>query len=244
MSMQTVVPSPSQSSADHLTAPQKSPHDADRFITLNPSMRKLIARAELVAPHLRVAAVQGEAGAGKQTLAGFLYDRATAASPELAHSGFRRCDAREWLLDATDPHTAAGFIYLDRVDLLAAPGQALLLRTLKSLQTRAAGAAIVVASTESSLRELAAKGQFISDLAFRLTAIQFTVPPLRERREDIVPLATRFLDRLRQRYRLPAFALVRDAVSRLVQHDWPGNVRELSTVLESAVLECTEGIIT
>jgi DNA-binding NtrC family response regulator len=90
---------------------------------------------------------------------------------------------------------------------------------------------------------MAARGEFLSDLAFRFTAVRLKVLPLRERREDIVPLATLFLDRIRARYRVPGFSIAPAAVSRLLQHDWLGNVGELSSVLECAVLECTNGII-
>ncbi len=76
-----------------------------------------------------MASIEGESGAGKQTLARYLLGR----SP-LAGSGFQRRDAREWLLAEGDPAAMTGFTYLDRVDLLAPPGQGLLLAVLKSLQ--------------------------------------------------------------------------------------------------------------
>jgi DNA-binding NtrC family response regulator len=69
------------------------------------------------------------------------------------------------------------------------------------------------------------------------------VPPLRQRREDIVPLAKLFLDRIRLRYQVPGFSLTVGAIARLLEYDWPGNVRELSSVIESAVLECTDRVI-
>ena len=240
--MQSLVPPLSESSAERTT----SEHDeleSNQFVNASPSSNKLVLQAEFVAPHLRFATVEGEPGAGKQTLARFLYRQAAAAHDGFARSGFRRCDAREWLLWETDPRSIVGFTYLDRVDLLAPPGQALLLRILKNLDTRKTGSSMLLASTESSLRDLAASGAFLSDLAFRLTAIRFVIPPLRERREDILPLATMFLDRIRLRYKMPRLSLSSGAASLLVQHHWPGNVRELSSVLESAVLECTNGVI-
>ncbi len=243
MPIQNLVSSPTETSVGRPGIAEDSASDFNRFMTTSPSVRKLITRAELVAPHLRLATIEGESGTGKQTVANILYRRAAAAHPCLARFGFNRCDAREWLLDATDPKSRSGFNYLDRADLLAAPGQALLLRILKEIETRPVGQVIVVASSELPLRELAAKGQFLTDLACRLAAVQFTLPPLRERREDIVPLATILLDRIRYRYRIPAFTMAPDAVARLLRHDWPGNVRELSSVLECAVLECTDGVI-
>ena len=242
MSMQNLLPSTSQACAG-LGGPEYEGPDSSQFVAVSPSVRKLIAKAELVGPHLRFATIEGEPGAGKQTLAWFLYRQAAASNPSFAGSGLHRCDAREWLLAETDPGSMAEFTYLDRVDQLAGAGQTLLLRVLKNLSTHPAGTAILVASSEVSLRDLVSRGQFLPDLAFRLTAIRFAVPPLRERREDIVPLATHFLTRICLRCHLPGFALASDAVSRLLEHEWPGNVRELSSVLESAVLACTDGII-
>src|SRR5579863_9074880 len=92
----------------------------------NAGWRKLLRQAEMVAPYLQIAAIEGEQGVGKQTLARFMHHR----SP-LARSDFQQHDAREWLATAINPAVLAGFIYLDRVDLLASPGQWLLLGVLK-----------------------------------------------------------------------------------------------------------------
>jgi two-component system response regulator AtoC len=137
----------------------------------------------------------------------------------------------------------AGFIYLDRVDLLAPPGQGLLLGVLKAMQDRPPGRAILVASSEISLRQMAGQGLLIPDLAFRLTAVRFTVPPLRQRREDIAPLAQELLTRICARYQQRPVILGPGAMARLLQHNWPGNVRELASVLEAALLEAANGVI-
>ena len=200
--------------------------------------RKLVQQAEIVASHLQCAVIEGEPGVGKQTFARLLHSRTA-----LARSSFNRCDAREWLLSEVDPQFLIGFTYLDRVDLLAAPGQALLLRVVKSLQDRPSGRFVLVASSEKSLRRMASEGQYLPDLAFRLAAIRFAIPPLRERREDIAPLAALFLERIGARYRLPHIRLAPGATVRLLQHEWPANARELSSVLESAVLSSTDGTI-
>src|SRR5579871_793017 len=112
--------------------------------------RKLLLQAEMAAPHVQVASIEGESGVGKQTLARYLLSR----SP-FAGSTFRRHDAREWLLSEGDSAAMRGFTYLDRVDLLAAPGQGLLLTVLKNLQDRPAGQFMLVASSQISLRQLA-----------------------------------------------------------------------------------------
>src|ERR1019366_5251145 len=114
----------------------------------------------------------------------------------LAASSFQRRDAREWLVSDAAPATLSGFTYLDRVDLLAPPGQSLLLGVLKAMQDRPPGRAVVLASSQTSLRQMAGQGLLLPDLAFRLCAVRFAVPPLRTRREDIGPLAQSLLDRI------------------------------------------------
>jgi DNA-binding NtrC family response regulator len=200
--------------------------------------RKLLLQAEMAAPHVQVASIEGEHGTGKQTLAHYLLCR----SP-LAGSPFQRRDAREWLLRDADPSAIAGFTYLDRVDLLAPPGQGLLLSVLKSLQDRPRSRVMLVASSQTSLRQLAGQGLLMPDLAFRLTAVRFAVPPLRIRKEDIPPIAQDLLDRICARYQHRPIALGPGAMARLLQHSWPGNVRELASVLESALLEAENDVI-
>jgi two-component system response regulator AtoC len=211
---------------------------ANQVVGVSAAWRKLLMQAEMAAPHVQVATFEGEHGSGKQTLARYLFSR----SP-LANTSFQRRDAREWLVTDADPATLSGFTYLDRVDLLAPPGQGLLLSVLKALQDRPPGRAVLLASSQTSLRQLAGQGQFLPDLAFRLTAVRFAVPPLRQRREDIAQLAQVLLDRICTRYQHRPVVLGPGALARLLQHNWPGNVRELASVLETALLEAVNGII-
>jgi two-component system response regulator AtoC len=209
-----------------------------QVVGVSAAWRKLLTQAEMAAAHLRVATIEGEHGTGKHTLARYLFNR----SP-LGGSTFQRRDAREWLATDADPATLAGFTYLDRVDLLAPPGQGLLLGVLRALQDRPPGRAVVLASAQSSLRQMAGQGLLLPELAFRLTAIRFAIPPLRMRREDVAPLAQSLLDRLCARYQQRPVLLGPGALARLLQHNWPGNVRELASILETALLEAENGVI-
>lgn len=211
---------------------------AVQVVGVSAAWRKLLMQADISAPHLQVAAIEGESGAGKQTLARYLFSR----SP-LAATGFQRHDAREWLITDADPATLTGFIYLDRVDLLAPTGQGLLLSVLKSLQDRPPGRVVVLASSQISLCQMAKQGLMLPDLAFRLTALRFAIPPLRQRKEDIASLAQSLLDRICSRYQHRPVVLGPGALARLLQHNWPGNVRELASVLETAIFEATNGVI-
>ena len=204
----------------------------------NATWRKLLMQVDVVAPHVQVAAVEGEPGSGKETLARYLHSRSA-----FARSSFQRCEAREWLATDTDPGKLQGFLYLDRVDQLAAPGQGLLLGVLKALQDRSPGRAVVVASSHAPLRHMAAQGLLLPDLAYRLTAVRFAVPALRQRREDIAPLTQALLGRLGARYNQRPVSLEPGALARLLQHSWPGNIRELACVLEAALLDASNGVI-
>ncbi len=215
----------------------ESPAQA-QIVGVSAAWRKLLMQAEMAAPHVQVAAIEGEHGTGKQTLARYLFSR----SP-LAATSFQRRDAREWLVTDADPNTLAGFTYLDRVDLLAPPGQGLLLGVLKAMQDRPPGRAVVLASSQTPLRQMAGQGLLLPDLAFRLSAVRFAIPPLRLRREDIAPLAQSLLDRICVRYQQRPVSLGSGALARLLQHAWPGNVRELASVLETALLEAVNGVI-
>ena len=236
--MQSAVQFQPQSSATGLTLVEMESPRAVDVVGVSAAWRKLLMQAEMAAPHLQVGAIEGEHGSGKQTLARYIFGRS-----QMANRGFQRHDAREWLATDANPSALAGFTYLDRVDLLAPPGQGLLLGVLKALQDRPPGQAIVITSSEMSLRQMAGQGLILPDLAFRLTAIRFAIPPLRQRREDIAPLAQLLLERLCARYQQRPVSLGPGALARLLQHNWPGNVRELASVLETALLEAVNGVI-
>ena len=236
--MQSAVQFQPQPPVSGLTLVEVDSAIATPVVGVSAVWRKLLMQAEMAAPHLQVAAIEGEHGTGKQTLARYLFSR----SP-LAGSSFQRRDAREWLVADADPATLGGFIYLDRVDLLAPPGQGLLLGVLKALSDRPPGRAVVLASSQTPLRQMVSQGLMLPDLAYRLSAVRFAIPPLRQRREDIAPLAQSLLDRICTRYQQRPVILGPGALARLLQHNWPGNVRELASVLETALLEAINGVI-
>lgn len=236
--LQNPVPYQPPSALPGLTLVETGSAPALQVVGVSAAWRKLLLQAEMAAPHMQVGAIEGEHGSGKYTLARYLFSR----SP-LSGSRFQRHDAREWLATDADPASLYGMTYLDRVDLLAPPGQGLLLGVLKALQDRPPGRAVLVASAQTSLRQMAGQGLLLPDLAFRLTAVRFAIPPLRLRKEDIAVLAQALLDRICARYQQRPAALGAGTLARLFEHNWPGNVREMASVLETALLEAVNGVI-
>ena len=126
---------------------------------------------------------------------------------------------------------------------MGTPLQTKLLRALEERTFEPVGstrslplAARIVASTNADLPELIREKRYRLDLYYRLKGIAVTVPPLRERREDIEPLLGLFLDEYRRRYNKPGTEISREAIRFLRLYPWPGNVRELKNAVESAVL--------
>ena len=236
--MQNTVPFQSQRSVAGTKVAQIDGPIAFQFAGVSTVWRKLLLQAQMAAPHVQVASIEGESGSGKQTIARYLLSRSAFAA-----SGFHRCDAREWLLSDGDPATLSGFTYLDRVDLLAPPGQGLLLGILKSLQDRSPP----VSCWSLPPRCLSAKWP-VRDRCCRTSRFdspRSALPFLRCERakEDIGPLSQALLDRICTRYQHRPMTLGPSTLGRLLQHNWPGNVRELASVLEAALLEAIDDVI-
>jgi transcriptional regulator with PAS, ATPase and Fis domain len=141
-----------------------------------------------------------------------------------------------------------GTLFLDEIGELSPRSQAKLLRSIQEaavvplggVQAIPVNVRIVVA-THRNLEQMVQRGDFRADLYFRLNVVKIEVPPLRQRRGDIVALAEAFLDQQARLYQETAKRLSPDAMAALVSHDWPGNVRQLANAIERAfVLSCGE----
>ena len=143
-----------------------------------------------------------------------------------------------------------GTLFLDEIANIPLNQQAKLLRVLEtgefervgSSKTRRANVRLISATNADARAEVAA-GRFRRDLLFRLNTVEIHVPPLRERLEDIPPLAAHFLRRHAQRYRKNAAAFEPAAMQTLQAHGWPGNVRELDHAVERAVLMAHNNLV-
>jgi len=134
-----------------------------------------------------------------------------------------------------------GTIFLDEIAELPPPLQVKLLRVLQEMQVRPVGSTKaypvdvrVIAATNRNLEQAITDGSFRQDLFYRVNVIRVTLPPLRERREDIPALVTYFLRRFNRRFRRDVRGITPEALEALVVYDFPGNVRELENLLERA----------
>jgi len=218
-----------------------APIAATPFVCVSSALRRLLVQAEIAVPRLQFAILEGEAGTGKHIFAQHLHRQSTT----LCNLPFRHRDARAWLASEVETSSLTGTLFLDRIDLLAPTGQGLLLSLIKLLQSDAAPQTrfLLLTSAQTSVRVLANQGRFLPDLAFRLSAVRFSMPPLREHREDIAPITQALIDRICRRYQLPTAVMAPGTLPRLLQHAWSGNVRELASVLESAILDSSTGIL-
>lgn len=205
-------------------------------------MQHLFTRLRCTAPHFRLVNVEGEQGSGKMLLAQTLHHLGPAST-----GPFVPTVAGEFLRDPEVlwKDAAGGLVYLSRVDELPAEMQRLLRDFLERVaheRIRAAKASAplqLVAGSTQSLRRMAAAGSFRSDLVTHLTAVRFTLPALRDRKDDIPLLAALFLRNWSRQHQKPLRGFASGVIQRLTAHNWPGNVRELESVIAAAALECT-----
>jgi two-component system response regulator AtoC len=144
-----------------------------------------------------------------------------------------------------------GTLFLDEIGEIPLMLQAKLLRVLEEQSFRRLGGLKdiqldlrVIAATNKNLREAVKEGAFRQDLYFRLNVIQIYIPPLRERQEDIVPLAKFFVEHYNRKFKRSIEGVSADAVRLMLAHDWPGNVRELRNAIERAMILEESALIT
>ena len=178
----------------------------------------------------------------------FMPINCASLSPELAESelfGHERgsftgaVNAEGGIIDEAD----GGTILLDEVDSLPLRVQTKLLRFLQEKEYRRLGSTKirkadvrVITSTNSLLHDLVERKEFRQDLFYRLNVVNLTLPPLRDRVEDIQLLAGHFLGRCASEFERPYMVFSEEAMGKLLNYDWPGNVRELQNVIERAVI--------
>ena len=216
--------------------------------------------AEQVAPTDSTVLIQGESGTGKEVIANYIHNLSNRTSgpflsincgalPEnLLESelfGHVKGSFTGAVRDKQGLFAAArgGSFFLDEVGEMTPALQIKLLRVLQEREAIPVGAteAIpvdvrIIAATNRDLEEECRRGAFRSDLFYRLNVIPMQLPPLRDRREDVLPLMESFLQVLAQDHGIEPKALSSEALDAVMVYDWPGNVRELENALEHAVV--------
>ena len=226
----------------------------------SPVMQALLERLDLVARTDATVLITGQSGVGKELAARLIHRRSDrsggqfvtvncASIPEgLFESEFFGHVKGAFTGAVSDrvgrfQHADGGTLFLDEVGEIPLESQGKLLRVLQNSQFERIGEDItrevdvrVVAATNAELPAAVESGRFRRDLFYRLSVFPIDVPPLRSRKEDILPLAGHFLDTATARLNRPHMSLTDQHIEMLLDYDWPGNVRELKSVMDRAVI--------
>ena len=231
-----------------------------RILAISESMKRVLSLAEKVANFHATVLILGESGVGKEEVAKFIHENSMrkdkhfvvvncgAIPDNLLESelfGYEKGaftgamqTGKQGLFEAAE----GGTIFLDEIGEMPLDFQVKLLRFLESKEVRRVGAVDakivdvrVIAATNRDLFEMVQEGTFREDLYYRLNVVQIDVPPLRKRVDDIMPLASLFLNRYNKKYGQEKL-LTYDLIKALEKHPWPGNVRQLKNIIENMVI--------
>jgi two-component system, NtrC family, response regulator AtoC len=250
-----------------LTQQVRKSHKLDRLIGKSAAIGRVSDLVQQVAPSRATILIEGESGTGKEVVAHTLHHlsgrpaakmvivHCAALSPQLLESelfghekgAFTGASQRRiGRFEQAD----GGTLFLDEIGEIDASTQVKLLRVLSERTLERVGSSSpikvdvrVIAATNKNLKDLVAKGQFREDLYFRLNVVKIEMPPLRDRREDIVLLAGSFLQEFAKENERPVKPLTDAAMSLLLAYSWPGNVRELRTAIEHGVVMSNDPVI-
>ena len=231
------------------------------------AIHDVVRQAKLVAQSRSTVLVTGETGTGKELLARAIHD--WSAQREMPLVKVNCAALPETLIESElFGHTRGAFtgavtnkkgrfaladggsIFLDEIGLISASAQAKLLRVLQEREFEPLGSEStvkvdvrVIAATNRDLRQMVADGRFQEDLYYRLNVIPLSMPPLRERRDDIPPLVEHFIARHSTRAAKRIAGISPEAMAQLTNAPWPGNGRELENTVERAVVLSAQPII-
>jgi DNA-binding NtrC family response regulator len=251
-----------QKELDFLRKEAKKSPDSYQIVSQNKKMLEIFNLIEKLADTSTNVLITGESGTGKELIARSIHlqgNRGTApfvgvncaAIPsELMESemfghekgAFTGAHARAI---GKFEHANGGTLFLDEISALRSDLQAKLLRVLQEREIERIGSnkAIkvdirVISATNTNLEEAVAQGKFRQDLYFRLNVVPISIPPLRDRREDIPLLAKHFLNRFNLNFNKKVLGFSEKALGALSQYHWPGNIRELENLAERMVVLC------
>ncbi len=231
-----------------------------KFIANAESMQPVLRLISSIGPSDANVLVTGEHGSGKEVVARTLHALSNRASrplvavntgglPEGVFESELFGHVKGAFTDAKTDRIGrfelahGGTLFLDEIANIPISQQAKLLRVLESGEMERVGSSQtrrvdvrIISATNADLDQEVAAGRFRQDLLFRLNTVEIQIPALRDRRQDIPPLATYFLSRYAERYRKPVKTFDPPAMQAMLEYPWPGNVRELDHAVERAVL--------
>jgi len=234
--------------------------ESEFIIGTNPKMKEISTLIAKVAPTPTTVLIRGESGTGKELVARAIHRHSavknqplvtlncTALSPTLLESelfGYKRGAFTGAYADRKGLFEEAhgGTMFLDEIGDMSLEIQAKLLRTLQTREIRAVGdmrtrtvSVRIIAATNRDLDKAIHEGAFREDLFYRINTFTITLPPLRERIEDIPFLAEYFLQRARSKVNKRVDLISPEAMALLRSYSWPGNLRELENIIERAVV--------
>jgi len=237
------------------------------IVTRNPEFETVLARAKLVASGDASVMIRGDSGTGKELLAQAIHRASPrrdkpfmaincGAIPEALLESELFGHVKGAFTGAARDHEGlfqsanGGTVFLDEIGDMPVALQVKLLRVLQERTVRPVGATQsaavdvrIISATHRDLEAAIRESQFREDLYYRLNVVSFTLPPLRDRREDVPLLAGHFLTQIAKKYGKTVNAFSADALQRLVKYDWPGNVRELINVVEQVVALTTSAVV-
>lgn len=245
----------------------KASHGLERLIGSSPEMTRVADKIVQIAPTRATVLIEGESGTGKEVVAHALHDlsgrpgekfvavNCAALSSQLLESelfghekGAFTGAAQRRIGRFEQAH--GGTLFLDEIGEIDSQTQVKLLRALSERTIERVGSNTsikvdvrVIAATNRHLAEMVEEGSFREDLFFRLNVLGIQMPPLRQRREDIVLLANSFLAEFARENSRPGKPFTEAALTRLVAYPWPGNVRELRTAVEHAVVMSNQEVL-
>jgi len=246
--------------AENIALRDSSANGSPGIIAESPAMKKVLNLVERIGPADANVLITGENGTGKEVIARALHSISARSSKPLVSlnagalaEGVFESElfghVRGAFTDAKADRAGrfeladGGTLFLDEIANVPLNLQPKLLRVLETGEFERVGSSKsqkadvrVLSATNADLNAEVSQGRFRQDLLFRLNTVEVHLPPLCDRREDILPLAEHFLRQHREHYRRPIEGFSPEAIDALRRHSWPGNVRELDHVVERAVL--------
>jgi Nif-specific regulatory protein len=252
---------------DYLRHEQQEPYEFDRIVGGSEPLQKVLNVVKKVAKSNSTVLIRGETGTGKELIAGAIHHNSLRAARNFVKVN---CAAlQENLLESElfghekGAFTGAdrqrigrfeqadgGSLFLDEIGDMSASTQAKILRVLQEHEFERLGGTRtikvdvrLIAATNRDLPSMVASGQFREDLYYRLNVVTIDMPPLRDRKEDILPLAMWFIRRFSSELKKKLDGLDNDAQKMLIRYNWPGNIRELENAIERAALLAETALI-